>query len=351
MARVKGHSVNYPVSTGSDRAYGRGGAYGNNRPRISGPDHSTGLIRFGTDPLHIGYGDKVWPNHLISRPYYPSYFGTRSCYNGYRPSCYPRSCYPNYGVYPWYGYGYGLGFGLGYTYSTAYLSDPYDAAVYTTPRYQPNYAETVYTTTPVGSAPTAYDSVPQGQVELAQPPVPDAQMPNGIDSYQTLTAGENQRAVVMEGNAAFAAGRYDEARRSYARAVMTDARDGYAKMLYAWANFALGDYEVAAAAIRRALLTTSDLVENPLDLRTLYPDRATLDRQSDGLTRFLADHPDHREAQLVWGYLLYSIGQAEPAASMFNGLAGAEPNDTLVPLLRDAAVRNTRVPSPPPDAP
>jgi tetratricopeptide (TPR) repeat protein len=166
-----------------------------------------------------------------------------------------------------------------------------------------------------------------------------------------LTPEQQPPAAVVEGNAAFAAGRYDEARGLYVRAVMTDERDGYAKTLYAWANFALGDYEVAAAALRRALLTTPDLVDNPLDLRTFYPDRAVLDRHADALMRFLADHPQHREAQLLWGYLLYSIGQAEPAASVFTSLAGADQNDALLPLLRDAAVRNARSPSPEPAGP
>jgi tetratricopeptide (TPR) repeat protein len=226
-----------------------------------------------------------------------------------------------------------------------YLTEPYVGQSYVSPEYvEPANSTFEDTLTNQYTAPPT-QTVPSPQIDPSQP------LPETADAYQTLNPVEQQRTIVSDANNAFAAGRYEEAKGLYVRAVMTDERDGYAKTLYAWANFALGDYEAAAAALRRALLTTPDLVDYPLDLRTLYPDRAILDRHSDALMRFLADHPQHREAQLLWGYLLYSIGQAEPAATVFSALAGADQDDTLLSLLRDAAVRNARGSSPPPAAP
>jgi len=285
-------------------------------------DHGSGFIHIGANPTRVDgvvgrYGSAYGRNgHRFRPPYgYGHYYRN-----------YPPIYYPGYRYYsPFYGY----------SYATVYLSEPYVVRVYDD---SPTYVVSTYTQ-PVETT----DAAP------GTPP-PAAAPPAAPESYQPLTPPQ-AASPVSEGNAAFAAGRYDEARDLYVRAVFSDERDGYAKVLYAWSNFALGDYDVAAAAIRRALLTTPDLVTYPMDLRTLYSDAATLDRQTDALLRFLADRPNHAEAQLVWGYLLYSIGQADRAASVFNGLAGADANDTIVLRLRDAAVKAAQAQSSPPPAP
>ena len=289
-----------------------------------------GLVHLGADRdrAHLAGGQYNHAYHNQGHNYYRPY-GYGHYYNNYRPIYYP-GC-NSYNPY-W-----------GYSYASAYLAAPYFSYYDATP----TYVSSSYV-----SEPPAYYVQQPAVTQVAPDQAPAAASPAApADSYQTLTPEQQPPAAVVEGNAAFAAGRYDEARGLYVRAVMTDERDGYAKTLYAWANFALGDYEVAVAALRRALLTTPDLVDNPLDLRTFYPDRAILDRHSDALMRFLAEHPQNREAQLLWGYLLYSIGQAEPAALVFTSLAGADQNDTLLSLLREAAVRNARGSSPPPVAP
>lgn len=266
---------------------------------------------------------------------YPNRFGPRHYYSNYRSIYYPGCRY--YSPY------------LGYSYATAYLAYPYLSVPYVTGSYisTPSVVSTYDDSVGYGYAAPAY-APPTGSTspDVSQSQ-PNTTAPPAADAYQPLETGATD-SPAEQGNAAFAAGRYDEARGLYARAVMTDERDGYAKVLYAWSNFALGDYEVAAAALRRALLTTTDLVNYPMDLRTLYPDRAVLDSQADALLRFLADNPEHREVQLVWGYFLYSIGQAESAAAVFKGLAGADQNDTLLSNLRNAAVRNANAESSPP---
>ncbi len=369
MARVKGRPAGSSLNSNPLNGGTRNGV---NNGLPPGQGNGDNLIRFGTDPFHLSYGQGVHKHPggtgYGSGWYGPGYggYGNRGHYPyhghghghhghgyyGYRPHCYPHSAYPYYGFYPWYGYGYGLGFGFGYTYSSAYLADPYVSYVYTEPEYVTSYPATEYSypateyveyaAPTVQVAPTIVEPVPIQQTQPAQPAPPPVPAGESAGAPQTFQASENQIAVVMEGNSAFTAGRFEDARAAYAKAVMNDDRDGYAKVLYGWSNFAIGNYEVAAASIRQALMTTPDLVNYPQDLRTLYSDQAVLDRQSEGLLRFLSDNPSHSEGRFLWGYLLYSIGQAESASVTFRSMTDANPSDALMSSLRDAAVRNSR---------
>lgn len=270
--------------------------------------------------MSVGGGhDSHYPQRYHYRPF-RSVYDSHHYYHGYHPIYYPG--YRSYS--PWYGYAY----------TSVYLTEPYVVRVYDydddpvvyyqdTPSYQTTTAE---------SAPAAESySAPSGGAYPA---------PTG-EAYQPLPTTP-QNSLVADGNTAFTAGRYEDARRLYTRAVMADERDGYAKMLLGWASFAVGDYDGAAATIRRALLTTDDLVNYPMDVRTFYPDAAVLNHQIDSLEQFTRSGPDHREAELVLAYLYYSVGQAERSASLFNGLVERDGNDTLAASLRDAAVRASR---------
>jgi len=360
MSRVKGQSAGSSLNSNPLNGGARNGLNGNGQ--APGQGNGDNLNRFSNDPSRLGYGQGVYKhpdgNGYGSGRYGPGYggYGHRghypyrgpsNCHYGYRPYCYPRSCYPYYGFTPWYGYGYGLGFGFGYSYSSAYLADPYVSYVYAAPEYVTSYPATEYVeyAAPAAEvAPTVFDPVPTPQAQYVQPSAPAGE---GAGASQTLdAAGEKQIAVVMEGNAAFTAGRFEDARAAYAKAVMNDERDGYAKVLYGWSNFALGNYDVAADSIRQALMTTPDLVNYPQDVRTLYSDRAVLDRQSEDLLRFMSNNPGDGQARFLWGYLLYSIGEAESASGTFRSMADADPSDTLLSSLRDAAVRNSRTQQP-----
>jgi tetratricopeptide (TPR) repeat protein len=288
-----------------------------------GDDRDRGLIHIGADRdrVHVAGGLYNFADRLYDRRFCPPY-GYGHYYHNYRPIYYPGSRYYT----PFYGY----------SYASVYLTAPFVVSVY---EDTPTYVSSSY-----AQEPAFTNLAPDQALQPSPPPAP-------ADSYQPLTPQQQPPTAVVEGNAAFADSRFDEARRLYVRAVLADERDGYAKILYAWANFALGDYPVAAASIRRSLLTTNDLIDYPMDLRTLYSDPMLLEGQKEALLQFVRDHPDDREAELVLGYLYYSVGQAERAAGVFTGLAGADQNDTLLSLLRDAAVRNARGSSPPPAAP
>lgn len=292
---------------------------------------TSGLIHIGTDPLRVGVGGHDGhydPQRYHYRPYRQTY-DPRHYYHGYRSIYYPgRRTYR-----PWYGYAY----------TSVYLTEPYVVPVYAYDDdpvvYYQETTPTVQTmTTAVEQAPSPELSAPSSGAAYPQP--------DGED-YQAL--GESpQAAIVSEGNAAFTAGRFEEARGLYTRAVLSDERDGYAKMLLGWASFAVGDFQGAATAIRRALLTTEDLVSFPMDLRTLYTDRALLDRQIASLNQYRLARPDDREADLVAAYLYFSIGEADRAAAMLQSMIERDREDTLLASLRDAVVRASRGQSAPP---
>ena len=144
-------------------------------------------------------------------------------------------------------------------------------------------------------------------------------------------------SVLAEGQAAFVDLRYENARRMFAKAMFLDDRDGRSKLLYAVASVAVGDIDLAGLALRRALLTTPELVENPWDLRMLYADELALNVHLSRLSRYASDHPERRDVQLLLGYLYFGWGSPERAHTHFNRLVLTDSEDLLAARLRDSA--------------
>ena len=287
------------------------------------------LVHYGTYH-HGAYSHTLYDHHRYGSyyaPYVRSY-GLGGYYSHYTPIYQPYYyCAPRYG----------------YTYSSVYYDVPYVAEIYRDDSYYAAPAPVAR----VDAAPATtssgvveYDTtVPASAVNASSGAVsvPAAYTTGGAD----VVVGEpapDWGPVLGEGNAAFTMGRYDDARRLYVRAMLVDERDGYAKILYAWANFAIGDYELAATAIRRAVMTTPDLIEYPVDVRTLYADPLVFEGQLSQLAHYTTDHPDDREALLVLAYLHYSIGEAAAASTLLADAVGpADASDMVLSLLRDAA--------------
>jgi len=148
--------------------------------------------------------------------------------------------------------------------------------------------------------------------------------------------------ILTEGNEAFAAGNFEAAQRHYLRAVSADERDGYAQMLHAWATFALRDYGSAAQSIRRAIAVSADLVDYPIDIRSMYGDPQAFEGQLNALRDHVLDRPEE-DATFVLGYLHYSIGEPDKAAALFDRLAQGQPGNDLYPKLLRAAARGQEI--------
>ncbi len=145
--------------------------------------------------------------------------------------------------------------------------------------------------------------------------------------------------LVDLGNAAFNAGDYEEAVRFYVGAVLVDDSDAAARLFYGLAQFALGDNDLAAMALRRALDLWPELIEQPIDLRSLYPDIASFESHLDNLVKFVDEHASNRNALFVLGYVYYATAQPELAAITLGKLVDLEPEDALAARVRDAALR------------
>ena len=324
-----------------------------------GDDHFYGSIRVGDGGYghdgHRGsrgysrgygrYGNRHYDGHgYYSRHYRP--YGLGHYYRGYSPIYWPH-----------YGYYYRTP-SWGYTYASVYYYEPYVASIYDDTVYYVvrDYDEYPESTTYIidGGSTTYTSAGPSEQAPVstyagqAQPSQYRGAVEQPVEQpgeqYAPLE-GSSWGPVLGEGNAAFASGRYEDARRLYVQAVFADERDGYAKMLYAWANFALGDFEVAATAVRRALLTSPDLMEFPIDVRTLYLDRLVFEFHVSELARHTVANPEGSDAVFLLSYLYYSVGEPGRAAVHLAALSHTAPTDTLVGLLYDATVRADRSPA------
>lgn len=249
--------------------------------------HGTGLFHYNSG--HHGRGHS---RHI----YYPAghyYYGYSALY---------------YAAYPYYPAGYGV------TYISSYYDDPYRYSSY-------DYDDSYERDSGVGTAVLYEGGADTSSAVLSGP-------------YPTVRS-ESVNGLLTQGNAAFKAGQYGEARGLYARAMLSDERDGYAKLLYALANFAARDYAVAETALRRALLTAPELLDFPFDLRPMFAHTALWETHLGDLVRYLAAHPDDRGAALLLAYLHHASGDAARALLVLAPLAKSDPNDVVVALLHD----------------
>ncbi|MDO8629046.1 MAG: tetratricopeptide repeat protein [Phycisphaerales bacterium] len=277
-------------------------------------DHHYGY-RWGRACLHGAYGYCGQCYSQYGSGYYGSYYRPGYLYT-----------YPYF--VPTYRYGYG---------SSGYVSYYPDAV--TRYDYAPTYTDSAYsgpsqTYTNEPSAGYAPGAPANSGGAYAIPSQPQVQSETTTRQPDPMVL-----AAVGEGNSAFAAGRYGDARRAYVRAVLLDENDGTAKLLYGLATFAEGDFGVAATALRRALATTPDLIDYPFNIVALYGNGAGFNEQLSALARYIGANPEDREAILLLAYLRYASGEAAEAQVMFGALADADPTDSLVVFLRDAATR------------
>ncbi|UCE58317.1 MAG: tetratricopeptide repeat protein [Phycisphaerales bacterium] len=191
------------------------------------------------------------------------------------------------------------------------------------------------------SAPSTVPAVVQ-----AYPATPAQQADTIVEEPQDVATveppAEEGTSWVELGNTAFMAGRYDEARHLYMRAILGDGEDGFAKLFYGLANFARGDYGAAVTAIRRGLEDVPELIDNPIDLRAFYADEITLDAQLAALTTLVETHAGDREARFLLGYLLYATGKPDKAAETLEPIADTGSTDIMAVFVRDAALRVVR---------
>ncbi|MEK6676479.1 MAG: hypothetical protein AABZ47_12610 [Planctomycetota bacterium] len=223
-----------------------------------------------------------------------------------------------------------------YGYSPFYSWRDYGPSVYRDPG--PYYRDD----NPVSPVP------PTAAPSEVRAPVSDEPLP----SYELQAAPPKSQfseplvnGLLDEAAAAFSKGDYPLAQEHYLHAVFAGDDSGLAKLFYGVSCFARGEYALASAAIRGAMLESPDFVTDPIDIRTLYGDgnEAVLDLQIDQLVQDLmipsensADVGD-RHSRFLLGYLYYASGRADLAATVFARLASRHPEDPLLSSLEQAA--------------
>ncbi len=275
-----------------------------------GIDSRGGLFHVDLNGDHHGNydGHHFYPYAYHHYPY--AYY-----YNHYRPIYYS---YPYYE--PFYGY----------SYRSLYYERPYIYRSYAADDYY--YDDGYYADAPVESYDDSVDGAAAAQSAASRT--------EPLGPYPTLPGVQDQ-SLVGQGSTAFAEGRFDEARSFFARAMLADERDGHPKLLYAMANFALGDYEVAATALRRALLTTSTLLEYPPDVRAFYGDVSLWDAHLSGLAAYAAANRARRSEQLLLSYLYFATGDTGRALVHLAPITQSDPTDDVAALLLDALTKHT----------
>lgn len=281
--------------------------------------------RFGG---YITLGQGAGGTSLHSGLYYDGsrHHDRRSHYDGhsyYNYNYRPLHHYVSYA--PYYAGHYGIGHG--YSYSCQYYPEPYVYEYYA--------PETVY----VMEEPLAPSLPAEPTVAVGAAPEPrDAALVGPPEPPRSLTMPDDL-TLIGQGNTAFLGGNFDEARRHYIRAVLADERDGHAKLLYSYANFASGDYTVAGLALQRALLTTATLMDYPVDPRPLYGDSTRLEDQIAELAAHVSARPSDRSAAFMLAYMQYAVGHPAGALAILIPLVEADSADTLAALLQDAVIR------------
>jgi tetratricopeptide (TPR) repeat protein len=321
-------------------------------------DGRRGELRY---PLDYGRPHRL-PRCAYYQPHYSRYHYCRPYRHYYVRHRLPRHYYVDSSYYGYFGLGYYPTYGyvgFGSTYPTSYWYDypaSYDGYATYYRDADLSYDQDVYYTTnnyyvTQEAAPaTVQGDGGVGYISDYGPPVGDVSAPQatteimpmqpvGEAESQVDTGPAPEPTLVDFGNAAFNAGDYEGAVRYYVGAVLADDNDGVARLFYGLTQFALGDYDLSAMGMRRALGVLPELIDRPIDLRSLYPDAESFEAQLEKLVSFVKEHKDARNALFTLGYVYYATAQPGLATETMRKLTDLDPKDELAIKVRDAAAK------------
>ncbi len=148
-------------------------------------------------------------------------------------------------------------------------------------------------------------------------------------------------AAIARGDAAFEAGSYQQAQEEYVRALVHAGDDAGVRVALGLAEYALGAYGDASAAIRRALADSGALARSDFDLRLVYgrPDDAEAHRRA--LEDYVAQNPADSDALFLLGFVRYFSGQRVEGAAMLKGYLQHPDHDRSTLAFIEAAAWET----------
>jgi len=206
----------------------------------------------------------------------------------------------------------GIHFGFGFYTESLWRPRAY-------PVYYPVYAPPVVVETPgyvlPEAAPVVYDTPDVGYepagVQVA-PPAADS----GTQAALSVPA-EQLEQMISDGTQAFHDGNYAQAANLLGRAAAADPRNADARLAFGVAEFALGDYRQAAAAIRQGVQSSPEVVNTAMDLRENYGNADDFNRQFERLAQRVQSEPGDGDAMLVLGFVYHFAGDRTDSEQVF----------------------------------
>ena len=135
--------------------------------------------------------------------------------------------------------------------------------------------------------------------------------------------------LVVRGENEFREGRYDTAAATFQQALMTDPHPAV-KIALGNALSAKGDYGFAAAALREGIQAVPNCAQTKMDARSFYGSPKDFEAHKKRLAKWLAEHPDDKQAKFLMGYLCYFSGDVDGARAVFAELLAANAKDPVV---------------------
>jgi tetratricopeptide (TPR) repeat protein len=229
----------------------------------------------------------------------------------------------------WGGRRGGVHFGFGFYSASLWQPSYYPAyyPVYTppviveSPTYveSPSYVESPgYVESPTYVAPEAAPqdySAPQSDYGYDAAAVAPAE---AVGTQASSPAPTNQlEQMINDGTQAFRGGDYTRAAQLFGQAAAADGRNADARLAYGMAQFALGDYRQAAAAIRDGIGIAPELVNTTLDLRDNYSSDQEFDKNFERLAQQVENNPNDADALLVLGFVYHFVGDRQDSRAVF----------------------------------
>jgi tetratricopeptide (TPR) repeat protein len=152
--------------------------------------------------------------------------------------------------------------------------------------------------------------------ESADEPMESPGVATGAEPAVSVSAEQLQQ-MVTDGTRLFRDGDYGQAAELFGRVAAADPRNADARLAYGIAEFALGDFRLAAAAVRQGIAISPEIVSTALDLRDNYGRVEDFDRHFERLAQRVENEPGDGDALLVLGFVYHFVGDRQDAAQVF----------------------------------
>lgn len=179
---------------------------------------------------------------------------------------------------------------------------------------------------PQQSQPTETIEVPELPDDELEAIVEADERAREIDEDDMMTH-EQLDAHMRAGVDAFAQEAFEASARFFLAVALAVPDNADAWLAYATSRFATGDYDLAAAAIRRGIRQMPEVVNSLFDLRDRYTRMAMFDQHLDNLEAYVDDDPLAPDGWIVLGFVLHFSGDREEANRVFRTVMSRFPED------------------------